>query len=237
MIIYANPAFYVFLAALTAFILLLLTVFSIPLVSTLYFLHSDQANGVKFGMWGWCLDDYLVCSPLQLGYTWQPEIAIPITKALVLYPIAAVFSFLCVVSMVPILCVRASQPTDKIFKILSWTSFAWSFLSFLFMIGTFGTAKARFEKRGFGASYGNLPWMSLVASLLLLLVSLSPLFLGPSAKPKQTSSRQRPSTRQRADIEAQPSMRRHQSHRPSQQAQQHPHRPRPHREATSRGPR
>lgn len=42
-----------------------LTTVSAPLLNTLTFLHSTQANGVHFGMWGWCLDDKEACSTIQ----------------------------------------------------------------------------------------------------------------------------------------------------------------------------
>ncbi|CAA7269631.1 unnamed protein product [Cyclocybe aegerita] len=190
-IIYANPAFYVFLVTFTAFILLLLTTLSIPLVSSFYFLYTSQANGVRFGMWGWCLDSDGTCSsPLQLGYTWEPEIAIPITKALVFYPISVIFTFFTMASLMPVLCARNAR-SDKIFDIFAWLSFGTSALAFFFMIGMFDTARKRFERRGFDASFGNLPWMSLSATLLLLGVSISPFFFTPPPKPKPIESQRR----------------------------------------------
>ncbi|KAF9473913.1 hypothetical protein BDN70DRAFT_766986, partial [Pholiota conissans] len=167
-----NPAFYVFLATLAAVVLLLLTTISVPLTSTFSFLHSTQANGVSFGMWGWCLDDGEICSPAQFGYSWPPEITPSITKALVFYPIAIVCTFFTLVAAAPTVCARSTR-SDKIFDAFAWVSFGMSAGAFLFMIGIFGSAKSRFEKHGFSASYGNLPWMSLVATILLLVVSLS----------------------------------------------------------------
>ncbi|PPQ66225.1 hypothetical protein CVT24_000337 [Panaeolus cyanescens] len=204
-----NAGLFAFVMTFTAFILLALTTFSIPLISTLYFLHSTQANGVKFGIWGWCLDQYDLCSrPLKLGYTWEPEIPNPITKALVLYPISVVLVFLTLVSLLPVLCHR-SQPSDKIFSILAWSSFSASLLAWLFTIGTFGVAKARNEKRGFTATYGNLTWMALVAVLLLLAAALSPIFFSAPPKPRSRSysvsqNRHRRASRTRtADLEGQ----------------------------------
>ena len=110
----------------------------------------------------------------RLGYTWEPQLAVPISSALVLYPIStwapfvdyeiwppiisflgAVFTFFTMITLLPVLFARSAR-SDKIFAIFAWTSFAVSFLAFLFMIGMWGVAKSRFEKRGFGASYGNL---------------------------------------------------------------------------------
>uniref|UniRef100_A0A8H7Y2Q9 Uncharacterized protein n=1 Tax=Psilocybe cubensis TaxID=181762 RepID=A0A8H7Y2Q9_PSICU len=135
---------------------------------------------------------------MELGFTWQPEIDNPITKAFVFYPISAIFTFLTMVSMMPVLCVRTER-SDKVFRIFAWISFAFSSLAFLFMIGIWGVAKSRFEKRGFSATYGNLPWMSLSATLLLLAVSVSPYFLAPP--PKKSSRRSRP---RQYDAEARP---------------------------------
>ena len=45
---------------------------------------------------------------------------------------------------------------DRVFVILAWISFTFSTFAFSFMIGMWGVAKYRFEKRGFSASYGPL---------------------------------------------------------------------------------
>ena len=65
------------------------------------------------------------------------------------------------ITLLPVLYARSAR-SDKIFAISAWISFALSFLAFLFMIGIWGVAKSRFEKRGFDASYGNLVCFSQV---------------------------------------------------------------------------
>jgi len=194
--LYKKPAFYVFLATLSAFVLLALTTISVPVLSTFSFLHSTQADGVKFGMWGWCLDDGHTCSPVQFGYTWQPEINGSITKAFVFYPVAIVLTFFTLIATVPAMCARSAR-TDTILNIFAWSAFSASAMAFLFMIGICGVAKARFEKRGFGASYGNLPWISLAATILLFIVSMNPYYLG--LPPKQN---------QKGDVESRRTVRR-----------------------------
>lgn len=85
----------------------MLTICSEP-ISPLYFLYTSEALGVRFGMWGWCLDTDGTCSdPWQyvqsffynvfssqfvhrLGYTWEPQLPNTITNALVFYPISFV---------------------------------------------------------------------------------------------------------------------------------------------------
>jgi hypothetical protein len=110
----------------------------------------------------------------RLGYTWEPQLAVPISSALVFYPISTwkkygigspylsntsfsrpVFTSFTMITLLPVLCARNTR-SDKIFKTSAWISFAFSSLAFLFMIGMWGVAKSRFEKRGFSASYGNL---------------------------------------------------------------------------------
>ncbi|KAJ3489194.1 hypothetical protein NLJ89_g11552 [Agrocybe chaxingu] len=159
-IIYANPAFYVFLATFTAFMLL-------------RFVWQAADNAVDptcvklllpvhfTGKWGTVWDVGMVLGLgwdllfAPLGYTWEPEIAIPITKALIFYPISVVFTFFTMASLMPVLCARNAR-SDKIFDIFAWMSFGTSALAFFFMIGMFDTARKRFERRGFDASFGNL---------------------------------------------------------------------------------
>jgi hypothetical protein len=199
--IYLNPAFYVFLTTFTAFILLLLITLSVPLVSSFYFLYSSQANGVRFGLWGWCLDSDGTCSsPLQLGYTWEPEIDTQITGALAFYPFSVALAFLTAMTLVPVLCFQRKFG-DTAFLFLAWASMASSTLAFLFMAGIASVAKYRFEKQGFTASYGNLHAMSLASIFLLLAAAVSPYVISP---PKERSpgrqhdvEARRPSTRRR----------------------------------------
>jgi len=199
--IYRNPAFYVFLTTFTAFILLLLISLSVPLVSSFYFLYSSQANGVRFGLWGWCLDADGTCSsPLQLGYTWEPEIDTQITGALALYPFSVALAFLTTMSLVPVLCFQRKFG-DTAFRLLAWASMAMSALAFLFMAGIASVAKYRSERQGFTASYGNLHGMSLASTLLLLAAAVSPYVI---RLPEEKSH----GHRHQHDLEARPSTRR-----------------------------
>lgn len=75
------------------------------------------------------------------------------------------------VSMMPVLCARTER-SDKVFQVLAWISFGFSSLAFLFMIGIWGVAKSRFEKRGFSATYGNLVSLHFFNGYLLFLIEL-----------------------------------------------------------------
>jgi len=179
--LFRYSVFYVFATGIAAFILMMLTTFSVP-ISSLYFLYTSEALGVRFGMWGWCLDEGGICSgPLQLGYTWEPQLSNAITIALVFYPITAVSIILTMISLIPVANARSAR-TDRVFLIFAWISFASSIIAFSFMISMWSIAKYRFEQRGFSASYGPLPWLSLTATLLLLAVALSPFIIGPLPK-------------------------------------------------------
>jgi len=194
-----------FLTTFTAFILLLLISVSVPLVSTFYFLYSSQAGGVRFGLWGWCLDSDGTCSsPLQLGYTWEPEIDTQITGALALYPFSAALAFLTAMALLPIICFPERKFGDTAFRLLAWISMALSALAFLFMAGIASVAKYRFEKNGFTASLGGLHGMSLAATLLLLAAAISTYIIPPPRKERSASR----SRRHQRDLEAQPSTRR-----------------------------
>ncbi|KAF9446831.1 hypothetical protein P691DRAFT_707840 [Macrolepiota fuliginosa MF-IS2] len=156
-----------------AFVLLCLTTFSLPFIDSLYFLWTSQAGGVRFGIWGWCLDADHVCSDvLGLGYTWEPEVSIPITKALAFYPIAAASVFMTLVALLPVLRDRTPR-TLRVFAVFAWSSFVFTFLAFVFMIAMWSVADERFKNAGWKVRWGPLPWMSFVATMLLLVVSVN----------------------------------------------------------------
>ncbi|KAF9466629.1 hypothetical protein BDZ94DRAFT_186544 [Collybia nuda] len=169
---YEIPIILLFAATMGAFLLLALTTFSMPL-SSLYFLYSSQAGGVRFGLWGWCIDEDGTClGPLELGYTWEPQITARITSALVFYPISAILALLSLISFIPVSYHRSSR-NEKVSFLFVLSSLLSSFLAFVFMIGISNVAKKRFKKRGFDASFGPLIWLSLVATLILLVVTLA----------------------------------------------------------------
>lgn len=87
----------------------MLTTFSVPFVSAFNFLHADAAGGVRFGIWGWCLDQGGYCTskkwvpciasfssgrltvalPCSLGFYYDPQIKHGLTYTLVFFPIGA----------------------------------------------------------------------------------------------------------------------------------------------------
>ena len=75
--------------------------------------------------------------------------------SLIFTGIAAVSIILTLISLIPVANAR-SAGTDRVFLILAWISFASSIIAFSFMFAMWSVAKKRFEKRGFGASYGPL---------------------------------------------------------------------------------
>ena len=75
--------------------------------------------------------------------------------SLIFTGIAAVSIILTLISLIPVANARSAR-TDRVFLILAWISFASSIIAFSFMFAMWSVAKKRFEKRGFGASYGPL---------------------------------------------------------------------------------
>jgi hypothetical protein len=65
----------------------LLVTISTPLVRDFYFLHASTGGGVRFGIWGWCIDHGGHCTNNNLGYRWGSQIIHWLTYLLVLYPI------------------------------------------------------------------------------------------------------------------------------------------------------
>jgi len=153
----------------TAFLSLMLVTFSVPTSSSLYFLSTSEAGGVRFGIWGWCLNEDGTClDPPQLGYTWEPQIPIPVTGSLVFYPIAAVLTFFALMSLLPMIYTGRTEKTKRIFLIFVFASFLASLLAFIFMMAMWNVARIRFHEAGFRAEFGPLPWLSLAVTLLLL---------------------------------------------------------------------
>lgn len=99
---------------------------------------------------------------------------------------AVVFTFFALAATLPLVFAR-SRRADQVFFALAWAAFGTSALAFLFMIGICGTAKARFERHGFGARYGNLVRSNFVSplscgrpSIVTRQLGVSGLRLGPA---------------------------------------------------------
>ncbi|KAJ3564006.1 hypothetical protein NP233_g8577 [Leucocoprinus birnbaumii] len=171
-----------------AFLLLMLTTFSLPLIPGLYFLWTSQAGGVRFGIWGWCMDEGSVCSDrLGLGYTWEPEVSIPITKALALYPVAAIASLMTLFAFIPILRLKTLRNL-RVLQVLAWSTFAVAGIVFVFMIAMWSVADERFKAAGWKVHWGPLPWMSFIATMLLLISAINTLKITSEPRSSATSS-------------------------------------------------
>ncbi|KII85072.1 hypothetical protein PLICRDRAFT_45184 [Plicaturopsis crispa FD-325 SS-3] len=173
--VYNHPVFPTFVLTFGAFALLTLTTFSVPMISSFYFLYASEAGGVRFGAWGWCLDSDGTCSsPLRLEYEWDPQVVKQLIPAHIFYPISVVLTFFGVVSLLPLLCGRKLAVHQYgLFSVLALLSFLSSFIAFIFTIAVWGTARTRFRQAGYDASFGPLLWMSVAATAALLLVCIN----------------------------------------------------------------
>lgn len=140
--------------------------------------------GVKISLLFYLLEDpYADSFRRRLGYTWEPQIAIPITKALALYPVgmssrpfthqdfsltlkkkAAISVFMMLITLIPILWDKGPR-TLRVFTVFAWSSFVITFLAFVFMIAMWAVADERFKKAGW-----EVRWGPLVRFFLLLLI-------------------------------------------------------------------
>ncbi|KAH8112752.1 hypothetical protein DFH11DRAFT_1689892 [Phellopilus nigrolimitatus] len=169
------PHFLSFLLASAALALLALVTFSTPFIKIFYFLRTSEADGVEFGVFGWCRDNGLQCSPKALGIDWEPQLIPWLTKALVLYPISAGLTLLTLLSIIPLLCSYRRDryyPTPA-FTCLAFLSFLASLAAFAFMIALFAIGQRGFRASGFEASLGPSVWMSLGATGALAIVAMS----------------------------------------------------------------
>ncbi|EJD07023.1 uncharacterized protein FOMMEDRAFT_17457 [Fomitiporia mediterranea MF3/22] len=164
----------IFFLTFAALVLLTLISVSTPVVKPLYFLHTAQAGGVRFGEWGWCLDDGSSCSERALGIDWSPELTPWLTKAIVVYPIAAGITFIALVSFIPPLCSyrRERMFPSPAFTCLALVSFIASLVALVFALILFVTALRRFHALGFEASLGPNIWMSIGATAALAIVTM-----------------------------------------------------------------
>ncbi|KAI0955719.1 hypothetical protein AcV7_006308 [Taiwanofungus camphoratus] len=162
------------MGTLAGFVLLVLVTFSTPFIHVFYFLESSAGGGVKFGIWGYCLDLTETCLSLRLGYTFDPQITGTLPRVLALYPAAAGVTFLSLVTLMPLLCFpRLRRYPHPLFCLLSLLSFLLSLAAFVVMIYLFATARERFRHYGYSASFGPSVWMSLAAVPVLFVVALN----------------------------------------------------------------
>ncbi|CAE6515967.1 unnamed protein product [Rhizoctonia solani] len=167
-----NPAVLPFLLTLIAFIFTMLCTFTTPFNWNLYYLRSDIAGGLRLGGWGWCIEGGY-CTSKALGYEWNPQVIVWLTKMMVWYPIADFFIFFSLLSLLPtIISKNARIYPSPIFSLLSVVAAFFSLLAFIFMISLFAVARNRFHRDGYESEFGPMPWISLVATILLIIVAL-----------------------------------------------------------------
>jgi len=163
-----HPVFAPFFLMFVTFLLLLLVTLSTPIIKDIYFLSSNITGGVRYGSWGWCKANGY-CWRHGLGYGFDPQIIRWLTKMLVFFPIATIFSVISMISLLPILCSRKDRHTlypSPLYSLFSLITAFLSWIAFIFMIGLFGEARTRLHHDGFTATLGPAIWMALTACIL-----------------------------------------------------------------------
>ncbi|KAL1949570.1 hypothetical protein VTO73DRAFT_8451 [Trametes versicolor] len=163
-----------FMANLAAIVLLVLVTFSTPFIGAFYFLRTDFAGGIKFGLLGFCNDLTGTCTAKALGYHHEPQITNPLTTVLVLYPVAAGLTLLGALILIPaIFSGRDRGYPYVLFALLSTFAFLACAGGFGVTMYLFTVARDRFHAEGFSASYGPSVWIALSATALLLFIALN----------------------------------------------------------------
>ncbi|KAH8101030.1 hypothetical protein BXZ70DRAFT_937191 [Cristinia sonorae] len=159
---------------LCAFVLLVLTTFSVPFIKPFYFFHSDVNGGVAYGTWGWCFDLSGVCSPKRFGWMWKPQFVPLLNQLLVLYPIATGLTLICILVLMPVMCSRHSRlhpfPLLALFCLLAWLC---STAAFAASLTNWLIARQHFTQDGLDTHLGPLVWVSLGAMVALLIVAVN----------------------------------------------------------------
>ncbi|KAF8517722.1 hypothetical protein BU17DRAFT_49481, partial [Hysterangium stoloniferum] len=153
----------------------ILIVFSVPFISAFSYLNVTVfGDTIRFGVWGFCAEPG-GCTPKTVGYIRDPEIIPWMTRALILFPISAGFSLICVFALLP--SVMCHMGTDTLFppplySLMAIPNAFASLTAFAFIMALSTVTKMRFQMEGFSASYGPLPWMSLAAMVLNVFLML-----------------------------------------------------------------
>ncbi|KAF8583031.1 hypothetical protein K439DRAFT_1349836 [Ramaria rubella] len=167
-----GPLIPTFMLTVAALVLLVLVTFSVPFVSSFYFLRATiPGDTIRFGIWGFCFQESGECTIKELGYHWDPEIIPWLTKVLVFAPIAAIFTLILVIALLPSVFLHIRRDTifpPPLYSLFAIPAGITSLLAFVFMIALSTVAKNRFHDAGAVAAYGPLPWMLLVATIILV---------------------------------------------------------------------
>ncbi|OCH84328.1 hypothetical protein OBBRIDRAFT_764430 [Obba rivulosa] len=169
-----DAAIPMYLATLGALVLLVLITFSEPFISAFYFLATDAAGGVRFGLLGYCLEAAGTCTPKKLGYSFDPQLIGSLTTPLILFPISAVFTLISLFLLFFIVCCHTWRRfPHPLFCFVSLLAFLTSLAGLAIALFLFITALVRFHRDGSSANLGPSIWMAIGATVLLFCVTLN----------------------------------------------------------------
>ncbi|KAI9638279.1 uncharacterized protein MKK02DRAFT_42669 [Dioszegia hungarica] len=175
---YGAHVIIIFVLSFAAFILVILTTFSTPFIQGISFLDVYTSSGLtRFGSFGWCNPGY--CLPNLVSYEYAPQVNASLTGAMVLWPIAIIFTFFTLIAIIPLLFVHNSAAlryvgNSMFFKFSANLSAIITLVAWVMTIYGWSIAKRTFEAGGVGAVYGAATWLGLTAMLCMLIVA----FLG-----------------------------------------------------------
>ncbi|EJF64876.1 hypothetical protein BD309DRAFT_955581 [Dichomitus squalens] len=170
-----GPALLMFMATVAALVLLVLVIFSTPFIQQFYFLRSEAAGGIRFGVVGFCLELTGICTK-QIGYNLDDILIKPLPMLLVLYPVAAGLTLLGAFTLLPIFFSHHRHPPRWpyiLFALVSTLAFLAAAAALAVSVYLFTKVRDHFHAQHVEAAYGPSIWMAVAATAVLLVVALN----------------------------------------------------------------
>ncbi|KAL0253994.1 hypothetical protein I308_101373 [Cryptococcus tetragattii IND107] len=171
---YGAHVIILFILSLTSLVLIILCTFSSPFIPSISWLrNSSLAGDTTFGSFGWCSPDY--CLQNRVGYEYGTQINKALTGGMMLWPIAIIFVFLTVLSVVPLLFVHESRALRTVgnrmfFLIMERIGTTVTVAAWVFSIYAWSIAHRAFEVSNVETHLGSATWMGLTAAILMIIL-------------------------------------------------------------------
>ncbi|KGB75705.1 hypothetical protein CNBG_1543 [Cryptococcus deuterogattii R265] len=171
---YGAHVIILFILSLASLVLIILCTFSSPFIPSVSWLrNSSLAGDTTFGSFGWCSPGY--CLQNRVGYEYGTQINKALTGGMMLWPIAIIFVFLTVLSVLPLLFVHESRALPTVgnrmfFLIMERIGTTITVAAWVFSIYGWSIARRAFEVSNVETHLGSATWMGLTAAILMIIL-------------------------------------------------------------------
>ncbi|KIS00698.1 hypothetical protein L804_02119 [Cryptococcus deuterogattii 2001/935-1] len=171
---YGAHVIILFILSLASLVLIILCTFSSPFIPSISWLrNSSLAGDTTFGSFGWCSPGY--CLQNRVGYEYGTQINKALTGGMMLWPIAIIFVFLTVLSVLPLLFVHESRALPTVgnrmfFLIMERIGTTITVAAWVFSIYGWSIARRAFEVSNVETHLGSATWMGLTAAILMIIL-------------------------------------------------------------------